>query len=143
MKRFFIILSICLVVITLTAMAQDPGEQICGTWLNEEKDSHIEIFRRNGKFYGKVVWLKEPLDKEGKPVTDLNNPDPKLQKRPILGIEIISGLEYRNNKWVNGTIYAPKRGQYAECSAIISSKGTLELTVRKSFFSATKSFTRL
>ena len=56
-------------------------EAIVGKWLNQEGTSHIQIFKATngsfaGKFYGKLVWLKEPM-KNGKPKVDDLNPDPK------------------------------------------------------------------
>ena len=98
MNKSFFILSICLIAISLQAIGQNKADQICGTWLNEEKDSHIKIYQRDGKFYGKVVWLKEPLNEQGQPKTDLNNANPALRNRPIMGMEILSGLEYQQGK---------------------------------------------
>jgi hypothetical protein len=46
------------------------SDKIEGVWLNEEKDAKIQIYKaRDGKFYGKIVWLKDPTE-NGKPKTD-------------------------------------------------------------------------
>ena len=72
------------------------GEAIVGKWLNQEGTSHIQIFKATngsfaGKFYGKIVWLKEPL-KNGKPKVDDLNPDPKKQAVPLLGLQILKNF---------------------------------------------------
>ena len=39
---------------------------ICGVWLEEKKQSHIEIYKnQNGLYEGKIIWLAEPLDENG------------------------------------------------------------------------------
>ncbi len=37
----------------------------------------------DGKFYGKIVWLKVPLDENGKPKADKNNPDINRKNDPV------------------------------------------------------------
>ena len=46
-----------------------------------KQGSNAETYRvkgTDGKYYGNIVWLKEPL-KNGKPKVDDKNPDPKYQ----------------------------------------------------------------
>ncbi|MEM6346237.1 MAG: DUF2147 domain-containing protein [Bacteroidota bacterium] len=143
MKSVLITFSLFLLATTFSSMAPLEADQICGKWLNEEKSSQIEIFEKAGKYYGKVIWIKEPNGPEGKPKLDLNNPDESLRDRPILGLVIISDLNFKDGKWINGKIYAPGAGQTADCNIELNQKGELELSVSKSFFSKTKVWTRL
>jgi len=64
-----------------------------------------------------VVWLKEPLDKAGKPKVDDKNPDVKLQKRAIIGLEMLKGFKYdkSSDEWIEGTIYNPSSGKTYNC----------------------------
>lgn len=103
-------------------MAQGKPDKIVGYYLtyddetNAEK-SQVQIYKdANGKYYGKIVWLKEPL-KNGKPKVDDKNPDVKLQKRAIIGLEILKGFKYdkANNEWIEGTIYNPSSGKTYNC----------------------------
>lgn len=91
------------------------ADDIVATWLNADKDAHIRIFKAvNGKYAGKIEWMKEPLDpKTGKPKTDNLNPDPKLRNRERMGLVIMMNFEYikSKNKWEGGTIYDPKSGK--------------------------------
>lgn len=93
------------------------GDAIVGKWLNQEGTSHIQIFKATngsfaGKYYGKIVWLKEPL-KNGKPKVDDLNPDPKKQSVPLLGLQILKDFVYdaEDKEWEDGTIYDPKTGK--------------------------------
>jgi len=64
------------------------------------------------------------------------------RNRYILGIDIINGLQYSDGKWVNGTIYLPKRGIYADCKVELLSNGRLKIIVSKSGFTKTQIWTR-
>ncbi len=82
-----------------------------GIWTNDEKEARFEIYQCGDKLCGKIIWLKEPT-RDGKPKTDQFNADPKLQKRPILGMVFLKGFEQDgSNKWDDGTIYDPKSGK--------------------------------
>lgn len=143
MKPLFILFSLMFLLITAKSLAQVGADQVCGTWLNEEGSSQIEIYEEAGQFFGRISWLKQPSGRNGQPLTDRNNPDPELKDRPILGMVLISDLEYRRGAWTKGHIYSPKRGQTADCSIKIRKDGTLQLTVSKSFFSTTQIWTRV
>ena len=94
--------------------AQDyKTDDLLGVWLNEDEDAHIEIFKEGDLYYGKIIWLKFPIDDEtGKPKLDKHNPDPELQKRPSLGIMLLIDFEWdEDNEWDEGDIYDPKSGK--------------------------------
>ena len=78
-------------------MAQTwKADDIIGVWLNEEATGKVEIYKENGKYFGKIVWLLETTDKvTGKPRTDVENPDPKLKPAPLLGLVDLKRSEER------------------------------------------------
>ena len=93
------------------------GDKLIGDWLNQEGTSHIRIGKIEsgqlaGKFFGKIVWLKE-TEENGKPRTDKNNPDKTLQSAPLLGAMILRNFVYdeENKVWEDGTVYDPKNGK--------------------------------
>ena len=54
-----------LLLFPIILLSQDK-ESICGIWLEEEKQSHIEIYKtKSGDYEGKIIWLAEPLDENG------------------------------------------------------------------------------
>jgi uncharacterized protein (DUF2147 family) len=110
------------------SIAQNPDE-ILGLWLNQDKDAHVEITKRGNKYYGKVVWLKFPNEDDGTPKVDDENPDERLQSRPIKGLEIVKDLEWDtdDNEWDDGSIYDPKSGNTYSCYATIKEKDVLNL----------------
>lgn len=116
MKKLFVILT--LVVYAMASYAQ-RAEDIEGVWWNDEKTTKIRVEKKDGKFSGTIVYMiPEKLVNGNSPVDD-KNPDKKLQNRPVIGLQILSGFEYKSDKkeWVNGKIYDPKSGKTYDCYA--------------------------
>lgn len=107
------------------AKAQDKG---VGIWYNDVKDAKIEIYKAvNGKYYGKIIWLKEP-NRNGSPKLDINNSSSKLKTRPVLGLLILNGFNWDDGVYEDGTIYDPKNGKTYSCK--ITPDGTDKLNIR-------------
>ena len=98
--------------VTLSAVAQKhPIEK---TWYSAEKTSKIRIYKAtDGKYYGKIVWLKTLTDTNGKPRTDKENPDKKKQSNPLIDLLILSGFNLTNDNNVleGGKVYDPNNGK--------------------------------
>ncbi len=104
------------------------AQSLTGTWWNQEKSAHIEIYENNGVFFGKIVWLKEPNDEAGKPKTDPLNPVAKLRTRSRLGMVVLAGLKADGKDfWSGGTIYDPKSGKTYSLQATLNKTGVLDL----------------
>jgi len=98
--------------ISLPIWAQ--ADALLGIWLTEEKNSQVEITKTsNGQFVGRIVWLNEPLNEDGKPKTDKENPNASQRNQRLLGLQILKGFTYDANKkeWTGGTIYDPDNGK--------------------------------
>jgi uncharacterized protein (DUF2147 family) len=108
------ITSVFLIAFCLKSPAQK--NQIEKSWYDEGKTSKVLIYRGgNGKFYGKIVWLKEPVDKAtGKPQKDDENPDPKLRSNPVIDLVILKDFvpdPEDKNVYTGGNIYDPDSGK--------------------------------
>jgi len=110
-------LSCALFLTTMVSAQSYKPTDVCGIWLNEDKDAHIEISQDGEKFFGKIVWLKNPNDEEtGLPKRDKENPDEVLRQRYIMGIQLLSGFVYDGDgEWDDGDIYDPKSGKTYSC----------------------------
>jgi uncharacterized protein (DUF2147 family) len=129
------------VVFFLTAvpLLAGDGDAIMGVWATDPEgdggQAHIEIFAVNGKYSGKIVWLEEPLytaededGEEGEPKIDKNNPDPAMQSRPIMGLELMKGFQYDGKgTWKKGTIYDPDNGKTYKCKVRLDDDGVLNV----------------
>ena len=101
------ILSMVLALFSLVGYSQT----IIGKWLTEAGDAKVEIYESNGKLNGKIVWLQKGPDTK-----DSHNTDEKLRSRKLMGVNILSGLTKKSEKWEGGRIYNPKNGKNYKCS---------------------------
>lgn len=128
MKQFLLHF-LFLITISASAFAQNKGDAILGKWLTGTGKAHIEIYKDKNQYFGKIVWLKNPLNEEGKPKLDKNNPDEKLQSRPLMGLVNLSNFDYEgDNEYENGKIYDPESGKTYSC--IMTLKDADKLHVR-------------
>ncbi len=117
----FIILAFSF-LFSVKLFAQSKADQIEGYYLTYDDEtgaekSQVQIYKAtNGKYFGKIVWLKVP-DKNGKPKVDDKNPDSKLQSRAILGLQLLNDFVFdiKNTEWNDGTIYNPSSGKTYNC----------------------------
>ena len=116
MKKYLITASV-LLFIPLFLNAQ--ANKIEGVWYTEKGTSTVEVYKASdGKYQGKINWLEEP-NENGKPKVDEENDDPKLAKRPIMGLVIVKNFVYDSKKerWDDGSIYDPDNGKTYDCFA--------------------------
>ncbi|MGF1534554.1 MAG: DUF2147 domain-containing protein [Bernardetiaceae bacterium] len=132
-----------------SAMAQDDeGDALVGLWLPSEGTARIQVYKggKSGKYFGRIVWLKEPNDEDGKPKTDKKNPDESLRDKPLMGYVMLRGFSYKGNKvWDGGTIYDPKSGSTYNCEINMKNKNSIEVRgyIGVSLFGRTDTWTRM
>ena len=105
MKKLFLLMA--LAITSLIANAQS----VIGRWLTEEGDAQVEIYEKDGKVNGKVVWLQQGPDTK-----DSKNPDAKLRGRKLMGVDLLSGLTKKGDKYEGGKVYDPKSGKSYKCA---------------------------
>lgn len=133
MKIYPVLFLVCLLAGSAAFAADDNGDVLLGKWLTEDGKGHVEVANDNGKYNGKIVWLKEPNYPEGdpeagKPLHDLNNPDPSKRDQPILGLMVLRDFEYEgDNSWKKGTIYDPETGKTYKCNITLAKDGSLKV----------------
>nr|WP_121271490.1 DUF2147 domain-containing protein [Pedobacter schmidteae] len=124
MKQLTFIL--LLTAISFAGLAQNK-DAILGKWINSSGEAHVDITKKGDKYYGKIVWLKEPKDEKGAVKTDVKNPDETLQARPILGLEILKNFIFEDGKWTDGKIYDPKSGKTYSCNMTLKGNDVLNM----------------
>ena len=102
-----IVLSMAFALMSMAGYSQE----ILGKWYTESGDAQVEIYKAGDKLNGKIVWLEKGPDTK-----DKHNTDVKLQGRKLMGVNILSGLSKKNEKWEGGSIYNPKNGKNYKCS---------------------------
>ena len=104
------------------------ADDIVGVWKNGTGKGHIQIYRQSGKFYGKIIWLRDHLDRTGKPKVDHLNSDPRERNKPLMGLVMLKDFQFDEGEWSGGRIYNPGDGR--EYKALIRLKDSRTLAVR-------------
>ena len=120
-----------LMLFTGLATADADREAVFGIWASS--GSMIEVAPgADGGLSAKIIALKHPYWREkdgigvvGEPKTDLHNPDENLRNRPFIGLEMLSGYEFRRGIW-RGKLYLPANGTSWSSSAFVKN-GVLQL----------------
>ena len=106
-----ILLTASLLAFLFSSAQKEAVEKV---WYNAEKTSKIQIFKAvDGYFYGKIIWIKVPVDKNGKTKLDLQNKDEHLRTQPLMGLLIIKKFKKGSsaNEFEDGTVYDPNSGK--------------------------------
>jgi len=93
--------------IPFQAKVDDLPDAIIGVW-DTGDGAHVEVYEREGKIHGKFVWFYDEPPAGG---LDINNPDPELRDRHLVGTDLIRNFEFVDKKWKNGRIYNPENGK--------------------------------
>ena len=105
------------------ALAQSP----VGVWKTVDDEtgkaqSHIELYEKDGKLYGKIVdLLADPKDSR------CDKCKGKKKDQPIIGMEILWDLKKDGKAWEDGTILDPANGKTYTAKVWLDSKDKLKV----------------
>ena len=106
------------------------ADRVVGVWLTEKKTSQVEIYKTpSGKYEGKLVWLDEPMDENGRPKKDKENPDQSMRNRPLKGTVLLKDFVWdeKAKEWKSGTIYDPENGKTYDAYMWLDDNNTLKI----------------
>lgn len=124
MKRFWILLMLLQLPGFLFA-GDENG--IVGKWADHKGEAKVMIYKKGEQFFGKLYWLKDPYDKDGRVRKDEKNPEPEKRDRELEGLEILRNFTYQNGVWTGGKIYDPRSGKTYDCKLSLSGEGKLSI----------------
>lgn len=99
----------------IATLASTPGhakQNVTGVWFDDTGKGAIELYRCGASVCGRIFWLRQAVNKAGKPLRDAYNPSLTQRKRPICGLQVIWGTRpMSDGSWDGGRIYDPKVGK--------------------------------
>ena len=119
MKKIILTTLLSFLVCTITfAQSSEEADRLVGVWEPSHGKAKVKVDKIGDKYYGKIVWLKTPIDEEtGVAKVDKNNPDEKLRSTPLRGYRILKDFSYTGkDEWTEGTIYDPENGNTYSCT---------------------------
>lgn len=104
------------------------AQTIFGKWENRDEetnkvDSVIEVYKKDGKAYAKIVEITDKNRQEA--VCD--KCDGKRKNTPILGMNILTGLKKDGDEWSGGKILDPKNGKEYKCYIKLENNDKLKI----------------
>lgn len=125
----------------------DTADAVVGTWLNGSKKGHVQIYKQGGTYFGKLIWLSDPIDPAtGKPKLDAKNTDQSKRSRALMGLPLMYNFKYDGGSvWTDGKIYNPEDGKEYNCKMTLEDPNTLLVRgyVGISLFGKTQTWTRV
>lgn len=133
--------------IVLLSITSFQAQSIIGQWKTVDDEtgetrSIVELYKENGKIYGKILQLLLPEDK-GKLCEPCKGKD---HNQPIEGMVIVKGLtKDKNDEYTGGTILDPQKGKEYKCKMWIDNDEPDTLNVRGyvAFFYRTQNWHRV
>ncbi len=122
LRRLFAVFAVFAASFAAPAVAADS---INGRWVTEDKDGIVQIGKCGATTCGKIVrFLITPPD--GPDQRDIYNPNPKLKKRKLLGLPVLTNFKEEPDLW-RGTIYDPNTGKSYRSVIRRKSANTIEV----------------
>ena len=110
-----------------TAGGGTPKE--VGIWYDDTGKGAVRIEQCENKLCGKIYWLKDTVNAEGKPLVDRHNPNESQRARAICGLQVIGGLaNMPDGEWDTGWIYDPKEGKSYSVAMKLDGPDTMKVT---------------
>jgi uncharacterized protein (DUF2147 family) len=121
------------------ALAASPAT-VTGDWINQDHSALVRIAPCGAQLCGTVVRVL--ARGRGVPTTDVNNSDPRLRSRPLVGLRVLSGFTQAGTRWEGGRAYDPKSGNSYRARLEPSRDGTLTVTGCVLFVCRSQAWTR-
>ena len=119
-------------LILFIALFLTSNAQVTGKWTTIDDEtgkakSIVEIYKKDGKLYGKIIKLINPTEKD--PVCDKCTDYRKNKK--IVGMNIITGLVKDGDEWeADDAILDPNNGKIYDCKIWVDEDNKNKLNVR-------------
>lgn len=130
-----------LLALAFVGSAARAAPDVTGNWVTEDRTAVIAIARCGASLCGRIA--KALVIKPGHASTDVNNPDPKLRGRPLIGLQILSRFSAGADRWEKGRIYDPESGKSYRSLLRLNPDGSLKVSGCIAFFCLSQRWTRM
>lgn len=132
-----ILLAILLIFLTKSESYAEKKEkessyfpELIGVWMSANKKQKVRVYYniKSKTYAGRVEWMYEDDQANGRKLLDVNNPNPQLKSRRITGINLLYDFKYEGKSKFRGYIYDPVSGKDYRCLLIVRpDKKTVEI----------------
>jgi len=146
MKKIFIFAVAVSILFAFSGLLHAADQSIVGVWSmptlkgkdKGKERSHVEIFEKDGVYYGKIVKLVTA------PANSLCTKCKKDRKdKPLMGMLILWDLKKEAGRYAGGKIYDVEEGTEYKCSIAQMSPDKLKITACLLFLCESHYWTRV
>lgn len=146
MRKVFVFIVGVFMLFAFSGLSQAADPTLAGVWstpILKGKDkgkerSHVEIYEKDGVYYGKIVKLSTV------PENALCTKCKKERKdKPLMGMLILWGLKKEAGRYVDGKVLDVEDGKEYKCSVVLMSPEKLKVTASFLFISESHYWTRV
>ena len=106
------------------AIPAQAAQPVTGRWATVDGKAIVQIAPCGKHVCGRIEKILKPTP--GRPQTDIKNPDPALQSKPLVGLALLTGFADEGGHW-KGTIYDPESGKSYASKLTRNGNGTLKV----------------
>ncbi|QCD63802.1 hypothetical protein B9C57_08710 [Tenacibaculum maritimum] len=104
------------------------AQSIFGKWENRDEDTNkvdsvIEVYEKDGKAFAKIIEITNE-DRKNAVCEKCSGSN---KNKPILGMNILTGLKKDGDEWSGGKILDPKNGKEYKCYIKLEGKDKLKI----------------
>jgi uncharacterized protein (DUF2147 family) len=127
--KYFLLFTAFIALTSFSTLQDTESDRLLGVWEPSNGKARVKIEKIGNKYYGKIVWLKEPNDPAtNQPKVDSKNQDASMRTVPLKGYRMLKDFTYSgNSQWENGTIYDPENGSTYKCIIKMTDANTLDI----------------
>ena len=119
------LISITLILVAFFSFSS-TAQSALGVWKTiddetGEAKSHVEIFERNGKVYGKIVKLINPES------TICTTCTGDRKDKALVGMQIMWDMYKSGSTWKGGKIFSPQKDKTYKCKIWLDGNNTLKV----------------
>lgn len=119
-----VIMWLCAEGVLVAANAADPS----GIWHTRGQLAQVQIKKCAEDLCGTIIALKDPIDPAtGKPQTDSENADAAKRNRPVIGLQVLTGMKPAGANTWSGVLYSPEEGKAVSGNLTLKDANTLSV----------------
>lgn len=134
-----------LVLVFFISILSANSQAIEGKWKTIDDESGkprsvVEIYEKDGKYFGKIVKLFREPGEDPNPMCE--ECEDERSGKPIIGMEIISDMKFNKGagEYQKGEILDPENGNIYDCKLWIDEEGNLKVRGYLLFFYRTQTW---
>jgi uncharacterized protein (DUF2147 family) len=122
-----------LILVSVVLSSVSFAQTCVGKWTTiddetNKKKSTVELYKVDGKMYGKITYLYPREGREENPKCTKCTDDRK--NKPLEGLQIVRNLKWDGEEWYGGTIVDPENGKVYTLKIWLNPENSNKLNVR-------------